>query len=50
MLRILLRLSISCHCEQALMSPHIHPLPNGNAKKKTAKTRGQDHKFTEYLR
>ena len=40
MLRRLLRLSIACHCERAHMSPHIHPQPNGNAKKKQQKHEG----------
>ena len=34
MLRILLRLSMPCHCEQAPMSLHFHPLPDGETKKK----------------
>ena len=38
MLRILLRLSMLRHCEQAPMSPHIHPQPKGETKKKHKRT------------
>ena len=38
MLRIPSCLSMLCHCEQAPMSPHIHPQPNGETKKKHKRT------------